>query len=379
MSSLVLVINSGSSSLKYQLIDSASEAVLLKGNAERIGDNGQGFFADHEVALEHVLGEIQAANHSLSDIAVVGHRVVHGGKLFTAPTVVDAEVLRGIESLIPLAPLHNPANLVGIAALRELLPHTPQVAVFDTAFHASIPDFASTYAIDRAVAAEFGIKRYGFHGTSHQYVTAQLAHILNKPVTQTNAIICHIGNGASITAVMDGRSVDTSMGMTPLEGLVMGTRSGDIDPGVLFHLARVGNYSVEDLDRLLNRQSGLAGLTGLSDMRAVCEAAAAGDESAQLAREIYAYRIRKYIAAYLGVVESLDAVVFTAGVGENDAELRDMIVTPLGHLGFDIDADANAAKGNRTISSATSRFSVMVIATNEEAEIARQAIAAIAG
>lgn len=379
MSSLVLVINSGSSSLKYQLIDSASEAVLLKGNVERIGDNGQGFFADHEVALEHVLEQIQAANYSLGDIAVVGHRVVHGGKRFTAPTIVDAEVLRGIESLIPLAPLHNPANLVGIAALRELLPLTPQVAVFDTAFHSTIPDFASTYAIDRAVAAEFGIKRYGFHGTSHQYVTAQLAHILNKPVSQTNAIICHIGNGASITAVMGGRSVDTSMGMTPLEGLVMGTRSGDIDPGVLFHLARVGNYSVEDLDRLLNRQSGLAGLTGLSDMRAVCEAAAAGDEDARLAREIYAYRIRKYIAAYLGVVESLDAVVFTAGVGENDAELRDMIISPLGHLGFDIDAGANIAKGNRTISSATSRFSVMVIATNEEAEIARQAIAAIAG
>ncbi|MEN9711079.1 MAG: hypothetical protein RL441_1071 [Actinomycetota bacterium] len=379
MSSLVLVINSGSSSLKYQLIDSATEAVLLKGNVERIGDNGQGFFADHEVALEHVLEQIQAASYSLGDIAVVGHRVVHGGKLFTAPTIVDAEVLRGIESLIPLAPLHNPANLVGIAALRELLPRTPQVAVFDTAFHSTIPDFASTYAIDRAVAAEFGIKRYGFHGTSHQYVTAQLARILNKPVSQTNAIICHIGNGASITAVMGGRSVDTSMGMTPLEGLVMGTRSGDIDPGVLFHLARVGNYSVEDLDRLLNRQSGLAGLTGLSDMRAVCEAAAAGDESAKLAREIYAYRIRKYIAAYLGVVESLDAVVFTAGVGENDAELREMIITPLGHLGFDIDAAANVAKGNRTISSATSRFSVMVIATNEEAEIARQASAAIAG
>jgi acetate kinase len=379
VSSLVLVINSGSSSLKYQLIDSASEAVLLKGNVERIGDNGQGFFADHEVALEHVLEQIQAANYSLGDIAVVGHRVVHGGKRFTAPTIVDAEVLRGIESLVPLAPLHNPANLVGIAALRELLPHTPQVAVFDTAFHSTIPDFASTYAIDRAVASEFGIKRYGFHGTSHQYVTAQLAHILNKPVSQTNAIICHIGNGASITAVIGGRSVDTSMGMTPLEGLVMGTRSGDIDPGVLFHLARVGNYSVEDLDRLLNRQSGLAGLTGLSDMRAVCEAAAAGDEDARLAREIYAYRIRKYIAAYLGVVESLDAVVFTAGVGENDAELRDMIISPLGHLGFDIDAGANIAKGNRTISSATSRFSVMVIATNEEAEIARQAIAAIAG
>jgi acetate kinase len=379
VSSLVLVINSGSSSLKYQLIDSATEAVLLKGNVERIGDNGQGFFADHEVALEHVLEQIQAASYSLGDIAVVGHRVVHGGKLFTAPTIVDAEVLRGIESLIPLAPLHNPANLVGIAALRELLPRTPQVAVFDTAFHSTIPDFASTYAIDRAVAAEFGIKRYGFHGTSHQYVTAQLARILNKPVSQTNAIICHIGNGASITAVMGGRSVDTSMGMTPLEGLVMGTRSGDIDPGVLFHLARVGNYSVEDLDRLLNRQSGLAGLTGLSDMRAVCEAAAAGDESAKLAREIYAYRIRKYIAAYLGVVESLDAVVFTAGVGENDAELREMIITPLGHLGFDIDAAANVAKGNRTISSATSRFSVMVIATNEEAEIARQASAAIAG
>lgn len=377
MSALVLVINSGSSSLKYQLIDADSEEALLKGNVERIGDNGQGFFADHEIALEYVLSQVEAANFSLSHIAVVGHRVVHGGQLFTQPTVVTPEVMREIESLIPLAPLHNPANLVGIAALAELLPHTPQVAVFDTAFHSTIPDFASTYAIDREVAQKFDIKRYGFHGTSHQYVSEQLASMLNKPVAQTNAIICHVGNGASVAAVVNGKSVDTSMGMTPLEGLVMGTRAGDIDAGVLFHLAREGGYSIADLDQLLNRQSGLAGLTGLNDMRAVRAAAGAGDPAAKLAREIYAYRIRKYIAAYLGVVEALDAIVFTAGVGENDNELREMVIGPMAHLGIALDASSNNGSGNRTISNATSRFDVMVIATNEEAEIARQAVAAI--
>jgi acetate kinase len=379
VTSLVLVINSGSSSLKYQLIDADNDGVLLKGNVEQIGNTGRGFFADHEVALEHVLREIEAAEFSLSDIAVIGHRVVHGGRLFTAPTVVTPEVLAGIESLIPLAPLHNPANLVGIQALQELLPSTPQVAVFDTAFHATIPDFASTYAIDHEVAQSFGIKRYGFHGTSHQFVTEQLAKILNKSVSHTNAIICHIGNGASVTAVVGGKSVDTSMGMTPLEGLVMGTRSGDIDAGVLFHLARVGGYSIAALDELLNRKSGLMGLTGLSDMRAVREAAASGDELATRAREIYAYRIQKYVASYLGVVANLDAVVFTAGVGENDAELRSMVINPLSHLGFVVDeaANANRAVGNRTISDATSRFAVMVVGTNEEAEIARQSAAAI--
>ncbi len=375
----VLVINSGSSSLKYQLFDQEDWSWVLRGNVERIGEVGRSVFPDHSAALEHVLSEVVDAGIQLSDISVVGHRVVHGGELFVQPTLITNEVLDGIESLTALAPLHNPANLTGIRAIKQLMPSTPQVAVFDTAFHSSIPSFASTYAISAEVAARYGIRRYGFHGTSAQYVTKQLAGLLDKPLSTINAIICHIGNGASITAVVDGMSVDTSMGMTPLEGLVMGTRSGDIDAGVLLHLARVAGYGVADIDRLLNRDSGLQGLAGVSDMRTVRERAQAGDEHALLARSVYAYRIRKYIASYLGVVPSPDAIVFTAGVGENDSALRHDIIGALGHLGLELDLNLNESKaaGDRVISSAASSIRVMVVQTNEELEIAQQAASVV--
>lgn len=374
MSRLVLVINSGSSSLKCQLIDIEKHEVKVKENIERIGAV-DGEFSDHEAALQHMLQSISGLGISLSDIAVVGHRVVHGGSRFSAPTLITPQVLSDISELSALAPLHNPANIVGINAVSDLLPDVAQVAVFDTAFHATIPDFASTYAISREVAQNYGIKRYGFHGTSHQFITRRLAEIINKPVSDVNAIICHIGNGASITAVVAGKSVDTSMGMTPLEGLVMGTRSGDLDPGIIFHLARTSDFSIGELDALLNRDSGLMGLTGLSDMRAVRELAEGGDVQAQLARAIYAYRITKYIGAYLAVVPQPDALVFTAGVGANDADLRALVIDPIAHLGLLLDDAANNSNsaGDRVISRATSSLPVMVIATDEEAEIARQA------
>ena len=378
MSSLVLVINSGSSSLKYQLIDVDGHRALLKGNCERIGTE-EGEFGDHESAMAHVLERITAAGIALTDLVAVGHRVVHGGSRFSEPTLITPDVLNAITELSALAPLHNPANIVGIEAVADLLPDIPQVAVFDTAFHTTIPSYASTYAISAEVARTHGIKRYGFHGTSHQFITRRVAEILEKPVANVNAIICHIGNGASITAVVDGKSVDTSMGMTPLEGLVMGTRSGDIDAGILFHLARTAGYTISELDELLNRESGLMGLTGVSDMRSVAERAGAGDVTASAARAMYAYRITKYIGAYLAVVPTPDAIVFTAGVGENDAALRAMVITPMAHLGCVLDeaANANQGGGDRRISHATSHFPVMVIATNEEAEIARQAASVI--
>lgn len=367
----ILVINSGSSSLKYQLIETSDSTVLAKGIVEEI--------SDHAVALAEVLAELQAAGFELESISAVGHRVVHGGALFSAPTLVTADVIAGIKSLIPLAPLHNPANLLGIEALAELLPETPQVAVFDTAFHSTIPDFAYTYAIPRKVASDFGIRRYGFHGTSHQYVTKQAAKFLNQAAADTNLIICHIGNGGSVTAIQNGKSVDTSMGLTPLEGLVMGTRSGDIDPGVLFHLAREAGYEIADLDRLLNRESGMLGLTGMSDMRDVWAAADAGDTNAIAAIDVYNYRIRKYVAAYLGVVSGVQAIVFTAGVGENDEGVRAGVIAPLAHLGIELDSQANhiRARHDREISTPTSKVKVLVIATNEELEIAEQTAALI--
>lgn len=367
----ILVINSGSSSLKYQLIETSDEQVLRRGIVEKI--------QDHAVALAQVLEELSSSGFELNSIAAIGHRVVHGGSLFNAPTLVNAEVIAGIQSLIPLAPLHNPANLLGIEALQQLLPNTPQVAVFDTSFHSTIPNFAHTYAIPTKVASDFGIRRYGFHGTSHQYVTKQAAKFLNQKVEETNLVICHIGNGGSVTAIHNGKSVDTSMGLTPLEGLVMGTRAGDIDPGVLFHLARVAGYEIADLDRLLNRESGMLGLTGLSDMREVWAAANSGDAAAKDAIDIYNYRIRKYVSAYLGVVPGVQAIVFTAGVGENDEGVREGVISPLAHLGVELDDELNASptRSDRYISKPNSKIKVLVIGTNEELEIAQQAAALI--
>lgn len=348
MSTRILVLNAGSSSLKYQLLELPNGDVVAKGTLERI--------TDHRTAIDAMITELADAGIDINTVDAVGHRVVHGGERYTQPTLITDDVVRGIETLTPLAPLHNPGNLLGITAMRDRLPHTPQVAVFDTAFHATIPAVAATYAIDADVAAEYGIRRYGFHGSSHRYVTHAAATQLGIAANAVNLIICHIGNGASVTAVHHGRSVDTSMGLTPLEGLVMGTRSGDIDPGIVFHLAREANFDLAALDDLLNRRSGLLGLTGSSDMREVRERAVGGDERAQLAIDVDTYRLRKYIGAYLAVVPDVHAVVFTAGIGENDAAFRSEVVGPLAHLGVG------------------TRIPVLVIPTNEELEIARETL-----
>ncbi len=352
----VLVVNSGSSSLKYQLRSSGGER-LEAGSIERIGDGG------HDAALTQVLQRLDDARPAvLESLAAVGHRVVHGGTRYTTATLVDDDVERGIEELSALAPLHNPPQLAGIRSLRARLPQVPQVAVFDTAFHATIPAAAATYALPHDLAAQHGVRRYGFHGTSHRYVTHRAAERLGTDVTAVRLITCHIGNGVSVTAVRDGLSVDTSMGLTPLGGAVMGTRSGDVDPGVLFHLARAAGLDLAGLDELLNRRSGLLGLTGESDLRAV-HALAAGDgdaaSRARLGLEVYCHRLRHYVAAYLGVVPGVQAVVFTGGVGENDPQVRAAVTEPLAHLGVG------------------TTVAVMVVPTDEEAEIAAQSLAVL--
>ncbi|MFG1921449.1 acetate/propionate family kinase [Cryptosporangium sp. NPDC048952] len=368
----VLVINSGSSSLKFQLIEDGK--AKAKGLIEEIGSDNARLkhngheetrpAQDHDAALAWMLEKLDLAN-----LQAVGHRVVHGGTKYTAPTIVDEDVEKGIEELSPLAPLHNPVNLAGIRALRKLLPDVPQVAVFDTAFHATIPAVAATYALPVATAKEHGIRRYGFHGTSCQYVT--------RRANLDNLIICHLGNGASATAVHHGRSVDTSMGLSPLEGLVMGTRSGDLDPAVPFHLIRAGLDPAE-IEGILTKQSGLRGLAGASDMREV-RAKAESDDAARLALDVYAYRIRKYIGSFLAVVPGVQALVFTAGVGENDWRLRAEVCGPLAHLGIELDDDANrAAVGvDEPTSIGTGPVQVLVIPTDEESEIAAQASAAV--
>lgn len=374
MKSWVLVINAGSSSLKYQVLSSINLELKTKGVIERIGEVG--FTQNHDEALAEVVQQLLKAEISLDDIGVVGHRVVHGGNKFKHPVLVDETVIQDIESLIPLAPLHNPAHLAGIVGMQRLLPKTPQVAVFDTAFHATIPAFASTYAIPNEISTKYEIKKYGFHGTSHEYVATQTAKFLNQALSETSLIICHIGNGASVTAIRNGQSIDTSMGLTPLEGLVMGTRSGDIDPGVLFHLARVANFNIDELDALLNKQSGLLGLAGSVDMREIWQRENQGDEAAILTREIYAYRIQKYVSAYLGLLPEISGLVFTAGVGENDWALRQMVLNPISHLGFEIDATLNqsSSRENRQISKPDSKIGIYVIPTNEEVAIASAAL-----
>lgn len=373
----VLVINAGSSSLKYQVFDASTFEISAKGVVERIGENG--FVSNHDEALELVVKQLVDFEVSLEDIDAVGHRVVHGGAKFKEPVLIDDGVIAEIESLVSLAPLHNPAHLAGIKGLRKLLPNTPQVAVFDTAFHTSIPDYASTYAIPTSTSEKFGIKKYGFHGTSHEYVASQTANFIGKSLHETSLIICHIGNGASVTAVLNGKSIDTSMGFTPLEGLVMGTRSGDIDPGVVFHLASVGGLSLAEIDELLNKQSGLLGLAGSVDMREIWQRERAGDATAKLTREIYAYRIQKYISAYLGLLPNISGVVFTAGVGENDYGLREMAIKPLAHLGLQLSNEHNQSsiKTNRKISHSDSKIGIYVIPTNEEVAIAKAAISVL--
>ncbi|GAA2438168.1 acetate kinase [Streptomyces glaucus] len=392
----VLVLNSGSSSVKYQLLDMRDRSRLAVGLVERIGEETSrlrhtplggrsrewtGSVADHEAALKAVAEELARDGLGLDspELAAIGHRVVHGGKRFTEPTVIDDAVLAEIERLIPVAPLHNPANLTGIRTARALRPDLPQVAVFDTAFHTTMPEAAARYAIDVETADRHRIRRYGFHGTSHAYVSRATAELLGKAPEEVNVIVLHLGNGASASAVRAGRCVDTSMGLTPLEGLVMGTRSGDMDPAVIFHLMRVGGMSADEIDTLLNKRSGLIGLCGDNDMREIRRRIDEGDERARLAFDIYIHRLKKYIGAYYAVLGRVDALAFTAGVGENAAPVREAAVAGLEGLGLAVDPELNAARGDepRIVSPAHARVAVAVVPTDEELEIAAQTYALV--
>ncbi|NIY68393.1 acetate kinase [Streptomyces malaysiensis] len=371
--SRVLVLNSGSSSVKYQLLDMADGSRPASGIVERIGE---GPVADHAAALKQVADELAAKGLGLDspELAAVGHRVVHGGTRFTEPTLITDEVVEEIEKLIPLAPLHNPANVTGIKVARSLRPDLPQVAVFDTAFHSTIPEAAARYAIDVRTADRWGVRRYGFHGTSHAYVSRATAALLGKDPAEVNTIVLHLGNGASASAVRGGSCVETSMGLTPLEGLVMGTRSGDIDPAAIFHLSRVGGMSTDEIDTLLNKRSGLAGLCGDNDMREIGRRMGEGDQAAQLAFDIYIHRLRKYVGAYTAVLGRVDAIAFTAGVGENSAAVREASMRGLTALGIEVDGVRNTLRSAtaRLISTESSRVAVAVVPTDEELEIANQ-------
>lgn len=392
----VLVLNAGSSSLKYQLLHPDTEVVLANGVAERIGESGSSItheqdgeestevlaLPDHHAAIERAMRFF--ADHgtdlTTAGLLAVGHRVVHGGRTFYRPTLIDPEVISEISRISTLAPLHNPANLIGIEAARSLLPGVPSVAVFDTAFFHSLPDAAATYAIDRGVADLHAIRRYGFHGTSHEYVSQQVAEFLGRPVEELDQIVLHLGNGASASAIAAGSPIDTSMGMTPLEGLVMGTRSGDIDPGIVLHLNRVAKLGVDQIDTLLNKQSGLKGLCGENDFRSITEKMAAGDTGARRAYDIYIHRLRRYIGAYMIELGRVDAITFTAGVGENAASVRADALAGLENYGIIIDAERNAvrAKYARRISADDSDVDVLVVPTNEELAIARQSAEVVA-
>ncbi|MFF9477330.1 acetate kinase [Streptomyces sp. NPDC014733] len=394
----VLVLNSGSSSVKYQLLDMAENRRLAVGLVERIGEETsrlvhtplatggerrvhEGPMAGHDAALKAVAAELAADGLGLDSpqLAAIGHRVVHGGLKFTEPTVIDEVVLKEIERLVPVAPLHNPANITGIRTARALRPDLPQIAVFDTAFHTTMPEHAARYAIDVATADAHRIRRYGFHGTSHAYVSRRTAHLLGKDPSEVNVIVLHLGNGASASAVAGGRCVDTSMGLTPLEGLVMGTRSGDIDPAVTFHLKRVAGMSADEIDELLNKRSGLVGLCGDNDMREIRRRIDEGDKAASLAFDIYIHRLKKYLGAYTAVLGRVDAVAFTAGVGENAAPVRAAAMAGLECLGMAVDADRNAVRSDepRLISPDGARVAVAVVPTDEELEIAQQTYALV--
>lgn len=405
---VVLVINSGSSSLKYSLIDADAGDTLADGLIERIGVSGSNIshkvrafgaqggasvaaldatrtraepIADYDRAFEVMQEAFEAYGPSLAEFApvAVGHRVVHGGSRFVAPTLVTEEVEVEIDALSVLAPLHNPANLASIRAAKKIFGGIPHVAVFDTAFHHTLAPAAYTYAIDAEVARDNQVRRYGFHGTSHRFVSGEAARFLGRDVTELRQIVFHLGNGASVTAIDGGRSVQTSMGMTPLEGLVMGTRSGDIDPGVVFHLARTAGYSIADLDTLLNRRSGLLGLSGHADMRDLLAAVDAGDAAAALTLDVYISRLRNYAGAYIAQLGGIDVISFTAGVGENVPRVRAGAVATLGFVGLKLDAERNETRerGIRRISTNDSAVEVLVVPTNEEREIAQETLALI--
>ena len=393
----VLVINCGSSSLKFQLINSDTEAVLAKGLCERIGIDGRLTYQPagsekkttdkpmptHTEAIQFVIDALTDAETgvvaSLEEIGAVGHRVVHGGEKFASSTVINEEVLAAIEECNDLAPLHNPANLIGIRACQELMPNVPMVAVFDTAFHQTMPEKAYMYGLPYEYYENYKVRRYGFHGTSHSFVSKRTAEVLGKAYEDTKTIVCHLGNGSSICAVQNGKSVDTSMGLTPLEGLVMGTRSGDIDPAILEFLAKKEDMDITALMNMLNKKSGVQGMSGLtSDFRDLWAGAEAGNKHAQTALDVFCYRVAKYVGSYVAAMNGVDAIAFTAGIGENDGGVRERVCKYLGYLGIEIDADANKARGEEVmISTPDSKVKVLVVPTNEELAIARETVALV--
>ena len=388
----VLVINAGSSSLKYQLIDMTTESPLAIGLCERIGItdsiitqkrfDGKKLekttdFPNHKVAMEEVVKSLTDPEFGvikdMGEINAVGHRVVHGGEKFTSSALIDADVEKSIEECFDLAPLHNPPNMMGIKACQELMPGVPMVAVFDTAFHMTIPKYAYMYALPYEVYEKYGIRKYGFHGTSHMYVSRRAIDMLGKPAEETKIITCHLGNGSSITAVKGGKSVETTMGFTPLEGVCMGTRCGSIDPAVVPFIMEKENLSTREIDTLMNKKSGVLGVSGVSnDFRDLDEAASKGNERADLALEIFAYKIKKVIGEYSAVLDGPDAIVFTAGIGENSASIRKRILSGLENFGVKIDEEKNKIRGQEIdIAAPDSKIRVFVIPTNEELTIAR--------
>ena len=393
----VLVINCGSSSLKFQLINSDTEAVLAKGLCERIGIDGRltyqpaggekettdNSMPTHTEAIQYVINaltnEKTGVVGSLDEIGAVGHRVVHGGEKFASSTVINEEVLAAIEECNDLAPLHNPANLIGIRACQELMPNVPMVAVFDTAFHQTMPEKAYMYGLPYEYYEDYKVRRYGFHGTSHSFVSKRTAEVLGKAYEDTKTVVCHLGNGSSICAVANGKSVDTSMGLTPLEGLVMGTRSGDVDPGALEYLAKKENLDIVGILNVLNKKSGVHGLSGISsDFRDLNAGAEAGNKIAQIALDVFCYKVAKYVGSYVAAMNGVDAIVFTAGIGENDWYVRQEVCKYLGYLGIEIDAEANKSRGKEVeLSIPGSKVKVLVVPTNEELAIARETVALV--
>jgi acetate kinase len=396
----VAVINSGSSSIKYEVFDAQDLSMVATGLIEQIGgvegrlkqrrlkaDGSfdeqvhRSFLANHREAFEF-MAKVNREDRIITDDAEligIGHRVVHGGETFREPVLIDAGVIAAISKLTPLAPLHNPSNILGIEAARKRFPGVPQVAVFDTAFHQTLPPFAYRYAVPQELYEKHHVRRYGFHGSSHAYVTKEAAKHLGKSLSDVNLITLHLGNGASAAAIQGGRSIDTSLGMTPLEGLVMGTRCGDIDPSLPFYLMRQAEMTALDVEKLLNQKSGLMGICGVSDMREILRLAASGSEPARLAIDMFCYRIKKYIGAYHAVLGRVDAVVFTGGIGENAAPIRQQVCEGLQHIGISVDAGKNSAAGGSTaeIQQEGKPVRVLVVKTNEEREIALQVISAI--
>ena len=394
----VLVINCGSSSLKFQLINSETEGVLAKGLCERIGIDGRLTYQPaggekkteelamptHTEAIQFVINALTDAERGvvkdLSEIGAVGHRVVHGGEKFANSVVITDEVKNAIEECNDLAPLHNPANLIGINACQELMPGTPMVAVFDTAFHQTMPEKAYMYGLPYEYYEKYAVRRYGFHGTSHSFVSKRAAEILGKSYDDMKTVVCHLGNGASISAVLNGKCVDTSMGLTPLEGLVMGTRSGDIDPAILEYISKKEGLDIAGLMNMLNKKSGVFGLSNnlSSDFRDLETAADEGNKQAQVALDVFCYRVAKYVGSYVAAMNGVDTIVFTAGIGENAALVRTKVCEYLGYLGITLDQEANGKRGEEiAISTPDSKVTVMVIPTNEELAIARETVALV--